>query len=56
MTAPIRLCGIPGCGRHGVTVPETSRIRCATHFWDNPPVPEPPEDARDVEFWREPES
>ena len=52
----IILCGIPGCVRHGATVPGSDLVRCAIHFWDALPVPEPPEDARaEWRFW-EPET
>ena len=52
----IILCGIPGCVRHGATVPGTDMVRCAVHFRDAAPAPEPPEDARAAESYREPET
>ena len=50
------LCGYPGCARPAICqTASPAEARCYTHFWVPAPVPEPPEDARAVERWMEPE-
>lgn len=51
-----RVCDMPGCVLSGMPVNGSAPpiVRCCAHFWDKAPVPEPPEDARAVEFWGEP--